>query len=115
MHFASAAGFLHILLLVSPSLARDRPNVSIEEPSLGMTYNVGDMMNVQWTSEQPVVSPSFRICQVAENVRRTYRRANIRDRVLARRDDDDGICGAGIFPEAEKTGSGSYRASLWVN
>ena len=110
MHLALAAGFLHILLLVSASLARDHPDVSIEEPSPGMTYNVGDIVNVQWTSEQPLVSPSFRICQVTENVRRTYRRANIRGHVLASRDDD--ICGAGIYPEAEQTGSGSYHTSL---
>ena len=81
-------------------------DVSIEEPGPGMAYKAGDVVNAQWTSDQPVVSPSFKICQVSGNARRAYRGASMR----ARRDDD--TCGAGIWPEAQQTDSGSYRASL---
>ena len=110
MYFATVPRFLLVLLLVLPCLAKDHPDVSIEEPGPGMAYQTGDIVNAQWTSGHSLVSPSFKICQVSENARRAYRGASMRTRALARRNDD--TCGVGIWPEAEQTGSGSYRASL---
>ena len=110
MYFASVARFLLILLLVSSCSAKDRPDVSIEEPGPGMAYKAGDIVNARWTSDQPVVSPSFKICQVSGDARRAYRGASMRTGALAHRDGD--TCGAGIWPEAQQSDSESYRASL---
>ena len=71
------------LLLVSPCPAKDRPDVSIEDPGPGMAYQTGDIVNPQWTSDHSLVSPSFNICQVSGNARRGYRGPSMRTSALA--------------------------------
>jgi hypothetical protein len=44
MFFTSVARFLFVLLLVSPCPAKDRPDISTEEPGPEMAYKTGDIV-----------------------------------------------------------------------
>lgn len=100
-----------LILMVAYARASDLQSVKWSKPVSGNSFNPGDAIEGEWAASTAVVSPSFKLCTYAGDVKDQKRESGSEN---TNNNDSIRNCGTAIWPAVKGDDDGVFTVTMYA-